>query len=682
MNHPRPTASGFSGLSGARLVQVLLLLAVWSSLSACGHRQDLRGGPSRDGLSPTRAPVSLEVLDAAICRARESLRSRQDPGGYWCGTLVNDTSLTGVYVLLARYTGFVDPQREVKAVRFLMRAQGPDGGWEQYPGSGGNLDVTLINTVALVAAEVPPDGDCLARARAFIETRAGIERANFFTRIFLTSFGQISWSQAPWISCRLMHNRDFIYRQGFPRVILIPYMVLFENRKVLALPGAGPDRPSSLTFAAAMRLLRDDSGSRPPAKENQAGKDLEACVRWILERQEVDGTWGGVVQVTAFSAMALKSMDRPEYLPLIRRAVTGVESLQVEDAETLQQSFSTGPVMDTAHSLEALLLSGMSGTEASLQRALAWLAAQQSRVEGDWKVGNPDGVPGGWAFEFHNRRYPDVDDTSMVLHALSHLDPRALTPLYPEIDRGLDWVLSMQNWDGGFPVWDRNNWMIFGLLQRVFDVGDFSHEDVTARTLMMLSRMRALDRYENRSDIRKAIQRGRRYLLLASRGAPRWFGRWGANYTYGTGQVLAALMRTGSKPDALHVRRAVAWLFEVQNPDGGWGESLSSYESGRFEPGASTVAQSCSVLMGLLRAERQEDERFRQGIRYLLNQQQDDGSWQDHLFYAVNVPRAWYGRYELLPTQSALIVFASYRHRVHADAPEFPGPGGRVPGET
>jgi len=646
--------------AGRRLSAVLLTILLLGGGSCGPGRGSVRSdeeGAVRTAPSPPLPPARLE---RALMDGRAYLMKRQHPQGYWLGTLFNDSSVTGVYILLAHYTGQVDARRQAEAVRFLLQGQGPDGGWEQYPGSGGNRDVTLINATALHAAGLRADHEALVRAQRFLLGPVRKQKINFFTKIFLAMFGQVPWEDLPWVSCRLMEHPSIIYRQGFPRVIVVPYMVLYENRRVMEMPPffeeAAADPPSPAPQGPWR--LRTVEPPFPAGGRMEDARCREQCIEWILERQEVDGTWAGVVQATAFSAMALAASDPVAFAHEIQLAVRGVESYQVEVDGGRMQSFSQGPVMDTAHSVRALLEAGVPSGAPSVQCAVRWLVEQQSLREGDWVYGNPQGPPGGWPFAFHNSWYPDVDDTAMVLTALAMLDPRALKPVMPAVERGLVWMLSMQNRDGGFPVWDKDNWAVFNLLKSLFDVGDYSHADVTARVLVALSGWRGRAVLSGGGDVERAIRSGRSFLLEEQEDDGSWYGRWGANYTYGTGQVLEGLLLTGSRATDEPIRRAVDWLFSVQNPDGGWGESLESYATGRFEPAESTVAQSAAVLAGLMHAGVRENPRFRRGVLYLLGAQQPDGSWQDRLFYAVNVPRAWYGRYELLSTQAALTVLA------------------------
>jgi len=649
-------------------VVAAVFLVLCSGGVSCGVRREA-ARPSPDERVPLPSPrLEIAQLDLAVSRACAYLLGRAHRQGYWLGTLHNDSSVTGVYILLALYTGQVAPDRQEKALRFLLEEQRPDGGWEQVPGGGGNLDITLINTTALRATGMPARHEAVQRAQAFIREHGGTERANFFTKIFLAMFGQVSWERIPWVTCRWIQSQDFLYRQGYPRVILIPYMVLYENRQVLDLPPFFGEDAEEEEDPVPVPLCGQNRFRQPASRLGFAERwkdpeHRERCIRWILERQEEDGTWAGIVQATAFSAMALKASAREEWEPAIHRAVRGVESYQVVNERSLMQPFSQGPVMDTAHSLRALLHAGVSAGEPTVERAVRWIVGRQILQEGDWKYGNPQGEPGGWPFQFYNRWYPDVDDSAMVLGALSLLDSSSLGPVMPAVERGLGWILSMQNRDGGFPVWDKNNWLIFNVLRSLFDVGDYSHADVTARVLVALGTLKNLEPFSGREEIDETIRAARAFLFRGQMENGSWYGRWGANYTYGTGQVLEGLLVTGSEPEDPPVRKAVAWLFQVQNPDGGWGESVASYETGTFEPGDSSVAQSAAVLAGLLRAGVLEDPRFLNGIRYLLEVQQADGSWQDRVFYAVNVPRAWYGRYELLSTQAALTVLAGYRDR-------------------
>jgi len=619
------------------------------------------------GRPRTPAP---DDLGAAIARARDYLLERQHPEGCWQGYLENDAGCTGQYLLLSRYVNLIDPGRRDKAVRYLQRTRSDEGGWVQVPGGPSNLDATLINYVALALSGVPETTPEMAKSRRLVKELGGPGEANFITRILLAFFGVFPLESLPWAATSLIENQGLIYRQGFPRTILIPYLVLYELKAVqdcssllplaLALwekPGKGMKEELLQAFLRGFALLHDPL---------TAILHQEKCLGWIAERQEADGTWAGVLQVTLFSMMALHADGDERWQEAIRQGMEGVISYQIETPDEVVQQFSVSPVMDTAYAVTALCRAGVASDARSLRSAVSWLMGRQSRREGDWKHNNPEGEPGGWGFETHNSWYPDLDCTSMVLNAMTYLQEEERRPYYGQMDRGVQWMVSMQNWDGGFAVWDKNNWLLFRTLNIVLEVGDYSHADITARVVKSLANLRKLPRYRDRPEIRKALRAATRFLWAQQEGLQRWHGRWNVNYTYGTGQVLEALANSGIRASHLFIRPAVAWLARVQNPDGGWGESVASYEKHRFVPDASTAMQTACVLQGLVSIGAHRDEAVRLGFSWLLSAQDPDGHWEDRAFTAVNIPRVWYGRYELIPTLFALIALCEYRDR-------FPG---------
>jgi len=606
-------------------------------------------------------------LERAVARARDALLARQHPDGHWVGFLENDSSSTGLYILLTRYLERVDPQRNRKAVRYLLRTRNREGGWVQAPGGGSHLDTSLINYVALALEGFPEDDPGMAATRRLLAELGGLEKIHFFSKIVLGLFGLFPFQHLPWVSARLIENRGFVYRQGFARTILIPYTALYEMKAVRDISGLVP---------LAMQAWKGSGGG---AVENvfkavvgaaSLFQDpvlspvyLEKCLEWIAERQEADGTWGGVFQVTFFSLMALHADRDERWTERIRRGVAGVHAYQKETGGEIVQQFSVSPVMDTAYALRALCQAGVPGHAPEIRSAVRWLMDKQSLRPGDWKQNNPEGEPGGWSFEFHNTWYPDTDCTSMVLNGLACLPEEERLPVAARMDRGLDWLLSMQNWDGGFAVWDKNNWLVFRALSSLLDVGDYSHVDITARVMMSLCRLQRLERYRERPDLGRAIRLAGRFLWSRQEKFSHWSGRWGVNYTYGTGQVLEALGARGTRASSLLVKPALRWLEGCQNPDGGWGESVASYESRRFEPAPSTAAQTAIVLLGLLGVGAHGAAPVEAGVRFLLDAQREDGMWQDQAFFATNIPRVWYGRYELLPTLLSVMALCSFRDR-------------------
>ncbi len=606
-----------------------------------------------------------EAVDRALARARDYLLGRQHPEGYWIGFLENDSSSTGLAILLSHYLERVNPERNRKSVRHLLRTRNGEGGWVQTPEGSSHLDTSLINYVALAMEGIPEDDPGMEKTRRLIGSLGGLEKIHFFSKIVLGFFGIFPFQHLPWVTARLIENRGFIYRQGFARTILIPYMALYEMKAVrdvsaripLAMQewkghGRGAVEDAFKLVVGGFSLFQDPVLSP---------FHLEKCLEWIAERQEADGTWGGVFQVTFFSLMALHADRDERWESLILRGIQGVHSYQKETREEIIQQFSVSPVMDTAYTVRALCQAGVPGESPELRSAVRWLMEKQSLRLGDWKQNNPDGEPGGWSFEFHNTWYPDLDCTSMVLNALTYLPEEERQRVAHPMDRGLNWLLSMQNWDGGFAVWDKNNWLLFRVLSGLLDVGDYSHADITARVLMCMSRLHRLARYQERSDLKRAIRLAGRFLWSRQEHFTHWYGRWGVNYTYGTGQVLESLGCLGVKASHLLIRPVLHWIESRQNPDGGWGESVASYERRRFVPAPSTVAQTSMVLLGLLGIGTPRKRAVERGILSLLEAQNPAGSWEDGAFFATNIPRVWYGRYELLPALFAVMALAGYR---------------------
>ncbi len=344
-------------------------------------------------------------LDRAVARAREFLLDRRKPEGCWVGFLENDSSSTGLYILLSHYLEIVDPARIGKAVRFLLRTRNAEGGWIQVPGGVSHLDTTLINYVALAVAGVPEEDPGMTRSRLLVARLGGREKIHFFSKLVLGFFGVFPFEYLPWVTCNLIENKGFIYRQGFARTILIPYMALYEMRAVRDLASRLPLAMKSWKGSGGgavedvfKRVLDGFSWLRDPVLP---AFNLERCLEWIAERQEVDGTWGGVFQVTFFSLMALHAGRDERWEPLIRKGMEGVHAYQKETREEIVQQFSVSPVMDTAYAVRALCQAGVPSRSPEIRSAVGWLIGKQSTRTADWKHNNPEGEPGGWSFEFH-----------------------------------------------------------------------------------------------------------------------------------------------------------------------------------------------------------------------------------------------------------------------------------------
>ena len=645
------------------LAVALFTLLLWG-VGCKSFRSQETGSPAVDKAG---AP-DKKAVEAAVSRARDFILSQQHPDGYWVGFLENDTSVTGQYLLLMNYLGEVDPTRSEKAVRYLLSNRNEEGGWVQYPGGANDLDVTLINYVALALSGVSEDDPGMVKTRSLVSAMGGPGKAGFFSRILLAFYGVYPPESLPWVTTRLIDQSSLVYRQGFARTIFIPYMVLYEKKAVKDFSGRLPLAMAEwgkVEKKSAAETILEKVMSEVGKVHGRSGSPVQQkkCIDWIAQRQEEDGTWGGVFQVTVFSLMALHADDAKKWDKAVKKGMEGVVSCQVETEEGVIQQFSVSPVMDTAYAVRALSMAGLESGSEPIQRACEWLMEKQIMRVGDWIHNNPKGEPGGWSFEFHNTWYPDLDTTTMVLNVFTYLDEADREPFYTQIEKGLNWVLTMQNWDGGFAVWDKNNWLVFKVLNSVMEVGDYSHADTTARVMITLARLQGLDRFRDREDLQSALSKAKWFLWTHQQLFKGWYGRFGVCYSYGTGQALEALGTMGYTTSHALVRHAASWLSGIQNPDGGWGESPESYEQDRYVSAPSTAAQTAVSIQGLQAVKALCSENIDKGIQYLLATQKDDGSWEDEAFFAANIPRAWYGRYDLLSTTVSLITLCDYQGR-------------------
>lgn len=643
---------------------ILLWLLLWTApvMTGCGGGDDDSGGD--DDASPEdddaqdpdddETDILREQAQNALDRAVAFLREAQAPEGYWEGSFETDTSFTADYILLMHYVDRVNEVRQAKAVRYILDQQNADGGWSAYPG-GPSVDyVSVLDYLALKLAGMPADDPALTAARAFILANGGAEAANRLVQIRLALFGQVPWDRMIPFNSNFMLVEEWLYRVGYYHSVLIPFLVIYENG-VARTPE--PDRGIAEIFLTDP--FEGASDDPPPM-----GCCQDRAVDWILERQEADGNWAGVFINTMYSMIALSSTGDLQYEDEIDRGMEGVESFQNEDADSLNQQFSQPPVMDTAYVLHVLLAAGAPSDDPVVARAVEWLVSKQTTIEGDWVHNNPEGEPGGWSFEHENRYYPDVDCTVMVLDAFALISDDARIDVADTIDKGLAWTLSMQNDDGGWAAWDKNAVdpaTIFSFLaDEIWVPEDLSWEDLTGRTVLALSSLNSVG-YEGFDEAR---EQGIEFLRARQEASGAWWGRWGTNYTYATGQVLQALVAAGVSLDDPAVRRGAHWLWTKQNADGGFGETPASYgDPSLAGEGGSTIFQTAYATVGLMAATPDGNPGLDRAIGFLVGEQKEDGSWYDEEFLGTNLPGYWYARYDMLSTYKAAYALATYLNR-------------------
>ncbi len=636
--------------------------------------------------APTATLAGAGTAAHALARGVEHLRHLQDSGGWWKGELETNVTMDAEDLFMRHVLGIGDPDATAEAARWIRSQQRPDGSWATFEGGPADLSTTVEAYVALRMAGDPSDSAHLRRAAALVRDQGGLQASRVFTRIWLALLGQWSWDDLPALPPELIWLPPWaplnIYDWGcWARQTVVPLTVVSALRVCRPLAfglgelrtGTVPPRPGSWRTAAGAvehldRALRRYHRRRPGRLRRDA---LTRSVEWVVRRQEADGSWGGIQPPWVYSILALRAAGYPLDHPVVRSALDGLESFIVRepgpDGTVRRLEACQSPVWDTALAVIALRDAGVGLDDPALAAAADWLSAEEIRCRGDWAVRRPDLAPGGWAFEFHNDGYPDIDDTAEVVLAL-----QGHQPAEPAVRRGIEWVLGMQCRDGGWAAFDADN--TSSLIGRLpfCDFGavtDPPSADVTAHVVEMLARLGVGP---------EAMARGVDWLLREQDADGSWFGRWGANHVYGTGAVLPALAAAGVGADHPAVRRAVHWLLEHQNGDGGWGEDLRSYRDPAWRgTGASTASQTAWALLALLAAERADGQTdvaagaaVRAGVGWLVAHQRADGTWDEPQFTGTGFPGDFFINYHLYRLVFPVTALARYAAAHHDEAQE------------
>ncbi len=625
-------------------------------------------------------------LDAAIARAQAHLLERQAPDGHWVGELEADATITSESLLLRHLIDRVNPERERKMVTYLRQRQLPEGGWNLFEAGPADLSATIKAYFAMKMAGVAPDDPDMVRARGRIRAMGGPVKANVFTKILLALFGEYDWNGVPTmpVEIMLLPNRFYfnLYEVSYwSRAVIVPLLILIDRKPVKWLPADRsldelwpepretaslrlPRRPVPFSLQALfwknLFIAVDDGlkiwerfSPRPFRK-----RAIETARLWLEERLAVPGGLGGIFPAMTNAVLALRALGYPDDHPLILGQLKEVDALAVETADTLHYQPCPSPVWDTALAVNAMIESGFPPDHPALARAAEWTLDKQILVPGDWKVKRPNVKPGGWAFQYRNDFYPDLDDTAMVLMAFEKL--RGLDPerLGFARSRGLGWFLGMQSRDGGWGSFEAdNNRLVLNNIPFA-DHGallDPSTDDLTGRGLELLGTLGfRLDHPAARSALE--------FLKRTQHGDGPWYGRWGVNYIYGTWSVLRGLRWIGEDMNAHYVQKAVRWLATRQNADGGWGETCESYSDASLAGrGASIPSQSAWALLALFAAGHATGPVVEKGMEYLLATQLPNGSWHDPLWNGTGFPRVFYLKYHLYAGYFPLWALGVYR---------------------
>jgi squalene-hopene/tetraprenyl-beta-curcumene cyclase len=652
----------------------------------------------------------------ALQRACEHLLSLQDAAGWWQGELQTNVTMDAEDMLLREFLGVRRADETERSAAWIRSQQREDGTWGNFHGAPGELSTTIEAYWALRLAGDGPELEHMRRAAAFVRAGGGIECARVFTHVWLALFGLWSWDRVPALP---------------PEVVLLPGWVplnvydfaCWARQTIVALSLVKAHRPVRPLGFALDELQADrrsgGSGGSTTGEERSArsaagswhgrllaGLDrllrayeqhpigplhrlaLGRAERWIVRRQEADGSWGGIQPPWVYSLMALHLGGYPLTHPVMRRGLQGLDRFMVEDQDdsrgvgaragrSRRLEACQSPVWDTALAMVALADAGVPGEDPAMVRAARWLLGEEIKQTGDWAVARRDLAPGGWAFEFANVNYPDVDDTAEVVLALrrvadalsgvsangastngastsgaaangaaldgSAAGARLRSEIEGAIGRAVRWAQGMQSSGGGWGAFDADNTRAFVRELPFLDFGEVIDEpsaDVTAHAVEMLAAVNMLDT--------PAARRGVSWLISEQEPDGSWFGRWGVNHVYGTGAAVPALIAAGVAPGEACVRRALDWLEAHQNEDGGWGEDPRSYDDPAWVGrGQSTASQTAWALLALHAAGRAGTDSARQGVDWLVHTQRSDGTWDEPQYTGTGFPSDYYINYHL-----------------------------------
>jgi squalene-hopene/tetraprenyl-beta-curcumene cyclase len=621
------------------------------------------------------------------------LLRRQQDDGHWVGELQGDTILESEYILLLAFLGHERDERVIKAARYLLQQQQTDGGWNNYPGGPAELSVSVKAYFALKLAGHDPEASYMRRARDLIRSLGGAAGCNSFTKFYLALLGQFPYENCASVPPEMMLLPRWAYvniyaMSSWTRTIVVPLAIFSAHRPVRHLPKElgirelfledpqarrWPHPPTRrwLTwpnfFLAVDHVYKAIEGLLGPIRQLA----VRRAERWMLDHfKDSDGV-GAIFPPMIYTVISLRCLGYSDDSPEMRWALKQLDDLMIEENGALRLQPCFSPIWDTALTLIGLADAGLSERNSAVSRGVRWLLDREVRQPGDWSLSNPKLEPGGWFFEYRNALYPDTDDTAMVLMALARTartenrEQRLDSPVpdhWPMFraraaERGIHWLLGMQNSDGGWAAFDRE--INREILTRVPFADhnamlDPSCPDITGRAL------EALGHFGYRVGT-PAVDRGLEFLRRTQEPTGAWIGRWGVNYIYGTWQVLVGLRRIGFDMREPMVRHAVHWLKQVQQPCGGWGETCRSYDDPSLAgQGTPTASQTAWALLGLIAAGEAESDEVRAGVDYLIETQQVDGNWHEAPFTGTGFPKVFYLKYHMYSLYFPLMALARY----------------------
>ncbi|MGD9765502.1 MAG: squalene--hopene cyclase [Candidatus Binatia bacterium] len=625
-----------------------------------------------------------ERLDAAIGRSQSTFLRWQHGEGYWHAPLEANVSMDAQYLFFNRFMGRRLNRIDRRIVDHMLATQNDDGSWPLYARGPGHVSNTIEAYFGLKLAGLGADEPPLRKAREFILAHGGLARAGVLTRAYLAFFGQFPWHGLPAMPVELIllppwFPLNIYAMSSWARATVVPLTVLMALQPRIAIEPAEhidelwvrPPTPAELAFPRSPEFFSVRNfflavdravklAGHSPWKPFRR-RALRHAEQWMLAHQDVNGGWGGIQPPMLGCTMALRALGYPDSHPAVMKGLHAIDDFVSADGDLLFFQPCVSPTWDTALMAKALLDSGLPSDHPALVRAAEWLIDNQIFKRGDWSVYNPHLEPGGWAFEFANDWYPDVDDSAVILMVLKRItgcDPRRAERA---MAAGLNWTLGMQSRNGGWAAFDSDNdseflnKIPFADMEAMIDPPT---EDLTGRVLELMGN------YGHDLQFSRA-RRAKDFLLRTQRADGSWWGRWGVNFIYGTWSALSGLRAIGDDLDAPHVRRAVAWLKAHQNSDGGWGETMASYDDERLAgQGESTPSQTGWAILGLLAGEDGISPAVLRGVEFLLGQQRKDGQWDELLYTGTGFPRHFCLHYDMYRSYFPLMALGGVRHRL------------------
>lgn len=660
--------TSFNGASGEKKESIT------SRLSAKIHHLPLSIWKKRD--TEKQSPI-----DQAIERSCEFFFREQLPQGYWWAELESNATITAEYVMLFHFLGMVDRERERKMANYLLSKQTEAGYWTIYFGGPGDLSTTIEAYFALKLAGYSADHPAMVKARTFILENGGVIKARVFTKIFLALFGEFSWLGVPSMPIELMLLPNWAYFNmyefsSWSRATIIPLSIVMAERPVRKLPPSArvqelyvrPPRPMDYTFTKEDGILTwknifigvdhilkvyESSPIRPFKR-----RATEMAEKWVLEHQEPSGDWGGIQPAMLNSILALHCQGYSNDHPAVAKGLEALANFCIEDANELVLQSCVSPLWDTALAVMALMDAEAPNDHPALLKGVQWLLEREVRKDGDWKIKSPELKPGGWAFEFQNDWYPDVDDSGIVMMAIKDVAVKDRRAKDEAIKRGVNWCLGMQSANGGWGAFDKDNTkhelnkIPFADLEALIDPPT---ADLTGRMLELMGSF-------GYPITHPAAARALQFIKEAQEPDGPWWGRWGVNYIYGSWSVLSGLAAIGEDMSQPYIKKCVNWLKSRQNIDSGWGETCESYNDRTLAGvGESTASQTGWALLALMAAGEAHSSTVARGIQYLMATQKQDGSWDEDQFTGTGFPKYFMIKYHIYRNCFPLMAMGRYR---------------------